>query len=33
LFWSRVRDPNPPPAAWEAAALPDELTLQVAHLL
>lgn len=27
LFWSRVRDPNPPPAAWEAAALPDELTL------
>ena len=32
-FWSRVRDPNPPPAAWEAAALPDELTLQVAHLL
>lgn len=29
--WSRIRDSNPPPTAWEAVALPDELTLQVLH--
>ena len=28
IFWSRIRDSNPPPTAWEAVALPDELTLQ-----
>ena len=27
--WSRIRDSNPPPTAWEAVALPDELTLHV----
>src|SRR5699024_11775261 len=27
LKWSRIRDSNPPPTAWEAVALPDELTL------
>ena len=31
LFWSRIRDSNPPPTAWEAVALPDELTLQVRY--
>ena len=31
IFWSRIRDSNPPPTAWEAVALPDELTLQVLH--
>ena len=29
MAWSRIRDSNPPPTAWEAVALPDELTLQV----
>ena len=29
IAWSRIRDSNPPPTAWEAVALPDELTLQV----
>ena len=28
FHWSRIRDSNPPPTAWEAVALPDELTLQ-----
>lgn len=28
MAWSRIRDSNPPPTAWEAVALPDELTLQ-----
>ena len=31
IFWSRIRDSNPPPTAWEAVALPDELTLQVLY--
>ena len=30
LCWSRIRDSNPPPTAWEAVALPDELTLHTA---
>ena len=30
IFWSRIRDSNPPPTAWEAVALPDELTLHTA---
>ena len=29
IFWSRIRDSNPPPTAWEAVALPDELTLRL----
>ena len=33
LFWSRIRDSNPPPTAWEAVALPDELTLQATPLV
>ena len=33
LFWSRIRDSNPPPTAWEAVALPDELTLQATLLV
>ncbi len=33
FIWSRVRDPNPPPAAWEAAALPDELTLHCSFIV
>ncbi len=28
MAWSRIRDSNPPPTAWEAVALPAELTLQ-----
>jgi hypothetical protein len=29
FLWSRIRDSNPPPTAWEAVALPDELTLRL----
>ena len=31
--WSRIRDSNPPPTAWEAVALPDELTLHEVTLI
>ena len=31
--WSRIRDSNPPPTAWEAVALPDELTLHDVTLI
>ena len=27
-FWSGKRDSNPPPTAWKAVALPDELLPQ-----
>ena len=33
FLWSRIRDSNPPPTAWEAVALPDELTLRLTQFI